>query len=102
MTSYQYIRGHRVEWVYADTREPVGASDRPCIRCGRFPIDANGQDGYDACLGYIPGAIFACCGHGVTRPYVVFRDGTEMRGNIGDRIVRCETCNGAEREVPTL
>lgn len=94
MTSHQHVRGHRVEWVYADTRESVGAGDRPCIRCGRHPIDAEGQADYDSCLGYISGAISACCGHGVSEPYVLFEDGTELRGRIGDTIVRCGYCCG--------
>ncbi len=39
-------------------------------------------------------ATSACCGHGVTGPYVLFEDGVEIRGNVGDRIIRCEACFG--------
>ena len=28
------------------------------------------KEGYDACLGYIEGAMSACCGHGVEKGYV--------------------------------
>ncbi len=92
---HQHVRGHPVAWVYADTREPVGDWDRPCARCGRPPLPAEGQVGYDACLGHIPGAIAACCGHGAAGPYVLFEDGVEIRGEVGDRIVRCGVCSGA-------
>lgn len=53
-------------WRYADTGEPSNLP-RPCARCGRMPT----PEGYDACLGYIPGALAACCGHGVQEPYVM-------------------------------
>ena len=29
-------------------------------------------DGHDACLGEIPGAAAACCGHGVTEDYILY------------------------------
>jgi len=53
-------------WRYADTGEPaIGA--RACARCGQEPT----AEGYDACLGTIPGVTSACCGHGVTEPIEV-------------------------------
>ncbi len=94
MTSHQHVRGHPATWVYRDTWEEVGAWDRPCARCGRPPIAAEGQVGYDACLGHIPGAVSACCGHGVEGPYVLFEDAAELRGEVGDAIVRCRYCGG--------
>lgn len=60
-------RGHPIEqvtpddWVYSDTRELVSANPgRKCGHCNR----PNRSDGHDACLGVIPGATNACCGHG--------------------------------------
>lgn len=51
-------------WVYTDTGEPVaGEPDRPCGFC-KLP---NRADGHDACLGEIPDAMNACCGHGDPR-----------------------------------
>lgn len=49
-------------WLYADTMRPVaeGWKKRPCGHCG-LP---NTPEGHDGCLGTIPGAINACCGHG--------------------------------------
>jgi hypothetical protein len=32
-------------------------------------------EGYDACLGYLPGVDAACCGHGVTRGAIHYKDG---------------------------
>lgn len=69
MVARSHERGHEIifdrQWLYADTRQPVG--DRPCKRCGREPVE-----GRDACLGHIPGATAACCGHGVGPGYVQF------------------------------
>jgi hypothetical protein len=53
-------------WLYADTGEPAN-KQRPCRRCGRMPT----PEGHDACLGTIPGAVSACCGHGVEDGYMV-------------------------------
>jgi hypothetical protein len=50
-------------WVYADNGQPA-SEDRPCRRCGRPPT----AEGHDACLGRVPGAASACCGHGVEKP----------------------------------
>jgi len=64
--SKDFYRGHQISladgvWVYSDTREPVSANpDRACGHCGQ----PNTPEGHDACLGTIPGAINACCGHG--------------------------------------
>ena len=66
-----HVRGWPVawngrEWVYADTGKLID-DERPCRRCGRKPT----PEGYDACLGYVPGIASACCGHGVEEPYSV-------------------------------
>ena len=68
-------RGHKIistdgyKWVYADNGESADI-DRPCKRCGRMPT----PEGYDACLGYIPGVKSACCGHGVDEPILMMND----------------------------
>lgn len=52
---------------YADTHEPIAVpSKRPCPQCHKLPT----PEGHDACLGTIPGALNACCGHGVQSGYV--------------------------------
>ena len=79
-----YLRGHRIEWVdgewvYCDTKGPTvdGWKDRPCGKCG-LPFT---EEGHDGCIGTLPDAINACCGHGFTdEAYVQFEDGRELRG----------------------
>lgn len=70
-----YKRGHLIrydgnQWVYADNGAPI-IEERPCVRCGKMPT----PEGYDACLGYVPGATSACCGHGVESSYVIKETG---------------------------
>ena len=72
---YSLDRGHKItpagegeDWVYEDTREPC-EHKRPCIRCGRPPT----PEGYDACLGTLPGIQYACCGHGVSKPVRIYK-----------------------------
>ena len=59
----------------------------PCAKCGEqkeFNCDN------DPCLGFLPGVIDACCGHGDRKEaYIHFQDGTVLRefvhgGNAGD------------------
>jgi len=76
MTATSHRRGHPIEyrdggWRYTDTGEPAD-HDRPCIRCGRMPT----PEGYDACLGYVPSAIAACCGHGVESSIIILGEET--------------------------
>ena len=52
-------------WHYEDGE--LADKPRPCPFCGRLPT----SEGYDGCLGYIPGAWSACCGHGVETGYVM-------------------------------
>jgi len=56
------------EWRYPDTLEISYKNYRPCSKCGRLPT----PEGYDGCLGYIPGVREACCGHGVESGYISF------------------------------
>ena len=65
-------RGHKIEfdlvkysWVYSDNKEPIN-NERPCTRCSKMPT----KEGYDACLGFVKGIKFACCGHGVEKGYI--------------------------------
>jgi len=77
MTAYGYARGHRIEfdeaaqvWRYADTGE-VFDHERPCTLCHEMPT----PEGCDACLGELPGALNACCGHGVEEGYISYVSG---------------------------
>jgi hypothetical protein len=58
----------------ADLTHP--AEDRDCAACGLPPT----PEGYDPCIGHIPGAIAACCGHGLVEPYVLWADRTGAKG----------------------
>ena len=53
-------------WLYADDFSIMDDS-RPCKKCNRFPT----AEGYDACLGHLPGVKHACCGHGVEEGYEI-------------------------------
>ena len=66
-----HLRGNLIiysdgAWIYPDGSK--ADDSRPCARCGRYP----NADGSDACIGHIPGATAACCGHGVEKPYVKY------------------------------
>lgn len=73
-------RGHSIientlgQWVYVDTLLLVSDDpNRPCGYCG-LP---NTPEGHDGCLGKIPNAMNACCGHGILREaYIQYTDGT--------------------------
>jgi len=77
MVATCHIRGHLAfsedgeTWLYKDTGKPI-ADDRACPRCSKMPT----PEGCDACLGYIPGVEAACCGHGVAKPYFIYKDDT--------------------------
>ena len=79
MTATSYLRGHLIECIdgvfyYVNDGTPTVGSDRPCGKCGQDRT----PEGYDACLGYIPGAMNACCGHGDDRlAYTQFKRGLE-------------------------
>lgn len=72
VTAYQ--RGHKTYWddkikgwCYLDDGSRADY-ERPCTQCHKLPT----KEGYDACLGHIPGVKSACCGHGVEIGYVVW------------------------------
>lgn len=74
-TLHSHIFGHPVTWDddhevyrYDDTGEIAHDSPRPCPQCGMLQT----PEGHDPCLGTIPGAMSACCGHGVERGYVIW------------------------------
>ena len=66
-----FMRGWEIyydgyDWRYSDNNK-LADDSRLCKKCGRYPT----KEGYDACLGHIKGAIYACCGHGVEVPYIL-------------------------------
>lgn len=82
MTTTSYSRGHLIEyntiinkWVYSDTKEFIENNERPCKKCGKHPT----PEGYDACLGFVPGVKSVCCGHGIESGYSVLENGEYIR-----------------------
>lgn len=95
-----YFYGHGVyfdgeNWCYADNDDlayegnelySIGkpsVSKRPCPQCHQSPT----PEGYDACLGYIPGAISACCGHGVECGFIVWNT-DQIEGGTDWRVLK--------------
>ena len=94
MTVYGYIRGHRwtqtpfgKRWSESGELEESSTIRKfrmvqqeggsvPCTRCGEPPT----KEGYDKCLGHLPGVTAGCCGHGVEPGYIQFRNGLIIRG----------------------
>ena len=82
MSKVNMLRGHEIEmidgeWVYKDSGEKT-AETHELRDCGHCNLP-NRPDGHDACIGYIDGAVNACCGHGVEDDaYVQFSD---LRGS---------------------
>jgi len=59
---------------YASDDEPINWNNhRPCPKCGKRPFDT----GEDACMGYLPGVVSACCGHG-GEGYIEFENGVTI------------------------
>ena len=82
MKTSQY-RGRNINkllgnWVYSDTWQLVSENPtRPCGHCNKQQT----PEGHDACLGVIPSAMNACCGHGVNKEaYIQFWGGGRIEG----------------------
>lgn len=78
-----HCRGHKVYydskvWRYCDNDKPITEEERPCAKCGRMST----EEGYDACLGHIKGAVSACCGHGVEKPYVIYKSEVQKNDTV--------------------
>ena len=79
-------RGHKIhkgkngEWMFYDTNDLITAwLKRPCGYCDA----ADTPEGYDGCLGYLPGVRNACCGHGEwATAYIQFTKGLTIRGIV--------------------
>ena len=48
---------------------------KTCQHCGRSPT----KEGFDGCLGLLPGVVHACCGHGNSDlAYIAFEGGVTV------------------------
>jgi hypothetical protein len=81
----EMLRGHEIhmgpdeEFVFSDTGASVPDTweSRPCGYCGR----SNTPEGYDGCVGHLPGVRNACCGHGQLKAaYIQYVGGRIIRG----------------------
>ena len=83
MPGEDFFRGYKIlldenGYKFEDTGELVAETweDRPCGHCNLY----NTAEGHDGCLGTIPGALNACCGHGnADEAYIQFPD-EDLRG----------------------
>ena len=79
------LRGHYVtymsgEWLYEDTMTPTVGVERACGACGLDNI-IDGHEAYDGCIGRLPNAMNACCGHGLTGgAYIQYWDDNCIKG----------------------
>ncbi len=63
-------------WRFVKNRQCIkDGQPLSCERCGCKPT----PEGHDACLGTLPGIKAACCGHGVNKGCVVWKDGMITR-----------------------
>lgn len=74
--SSAFARGHEIvkikstgQWHYSDDLS-IFDDSRPCAHCGEFAT----PEGFDACLGFVPGAVSACCGHGIGPESIVYSE----------------------------
>lgn len=84
MPATAYSNGHKIcyddeekIWKYEDNGADIEKEARRCSKCEKLPT----KEGYDSCIGYIPGLKSACCGHGVEEPYGVTTDGGYVKLN---------------------
>lgn len=80
MSAKGHKRGHPVvylngAWRWTDTEQRADG-ERPCVQCG----ETASLGGPDPCLGWIPGARSACCGHGTEESYIVLDSGESDQG----------------------
>lgn len=60
-----------------EKEEPLLAEEQfICKRCGR--IKGYYEHLVDPCLGKLPGAVSACCGHGEHEVHIIFENGTRI------------------------
>lgn len=59
---YEIKWNEKTGWIFSDTGKSTIETWQklPCGHCGKY----NTIENYDGCIGFIPGAINACCGHG--------------------------------------
>lgn len=88
MSATSYNHGAPIEfdylnnqWAYLDDKISILNNPRLCPKCSKMPT----EEGYDGCLGKLPGILEACCGHGIRKGYIIFENGKKIYfDNISD------------------
>ena len=71
-----YYDSDKQDWFYVDDNTSATKNPRPCRRCGHHQKTSKDGVKYDYCLGYLGDNVkSACCGHGLERGYILFKDG---------------------------
>lgn len=91
-------RGNRMHfangiWKYA--RDGVEVSQEPSRACGHCGRE-NDEAGHDGCIGFVPGVVSACCGHGAStrdtatesKAWVILESGVRLSGAAALRFMR--------------
>lgn len=73
----------KIDYNHPDMKQPP-----PCKKCGHQKEFKGEPDG---CLGWLPGVVDACCGHGENgEQYLHFQDGTVITDfSIGKKMEPC-------------
>src|SRR5699024_3855278 len=101
MTAHTTLRGWPIyydgeRWRFADNDEPTAETyrGRPCGAC----LMSTPADGPDPCLGWLPGVMNACCGHGmIDDAYVMFNDETIVRSEEASHFFSAHRSEEARR-----
>lgn len=80
----QHKNGNRIyfdaklkSWRYTDDGGDAFIP-RACPNCKLFQHD----DGRDACMPHMTGVTASCCGHGITKGFIEFEDGSRKEGTF--------------------
>lgn len=79
--SVPYRRCSPCKKIFTEDYKEVSWEDTACRKCHRTRTDK----GHDPCIPNLPGAAYACCGHGTKQSYIAFKDGTVIIGFKIDR-----------------
>ena len=65
-------------WRFVDTNESIYKHNRKCPKCQQNET----EHGDDPCIQNLPGVRYGCCSHGKGQGYIMFENGTIIRGKF--------------------
>lgn len=71
MPVYTYRNGNKTE---LKAGKCIDIDIKPCPKCNQLPD----KNGHDWCLGKLPGVKYACCGHGINKGTIFFKNGVRI------------------------